>query len=286
MLSLMKKDFVAENYDEEVLCNRIEQIQKSEYVNKFIKEIESVVDKDIKVFANRIKKTESAIRTFRLTGYESIDQMYDLLGFLFVVEKEEDIEKLVKKLKKKIKNDNFETINLLKEKPYKAIISGENNIENKSYRELVKNSFNELIYMPSDLKLILPPFSYNLLIKKTFKDLDFYVPIEIRIQTKEEFITTESYYYTIHKNDTLPMNIKIPLIIIGFRILKRMTEIEFITDIKNKEEKIKELQEIINDNKEFIENNKDIINMIIKENKEIIDCWKNKKPIYEFKIYN
>lgn len=287
MQSLMKTDFVTESYEEKLLCNRLEQMQESKEIKVFIKNIEEIVNKDIKIFSYRIKNSKSAIRTYRLTNYKSINQMHDLLGFLFVVEDEKHIKKLVKKLKKKINNNNLEVFNLLKEKPTNNIeYSVNENVVNNKYSELVFNSFNDLLEMPNNLKVLLPPFSYNLLCRKNFKDLEFSVPIEIRIQTKEDFITTESYYYIVHKNDTIPIEIKILLISICFRVLRRITDISFLSDNKEKELKRKEIEQVLNNNRKFIEDNKELINMIFSENNKLSNCWKNKQPIYEFKRYS
>ena len=284
MQSLMRRDFVAENYKEELLCDRLEQINNSKDVKLFIKRIEGTINKDIKVFAYRIKDFKSAIRTFRLTEYENIEKMYDLLGFLYVVENEIEINKLEKKLRKKINENNIAVFNLLKEKEYDSKNLINNDTKNKTYIEATLDYFNKLIYMPENFKLLLPPFTYNLIFKKKFKDLDFNVPIEIRIQTKEDFIALESYYYTVHKNDTISKEKKIPLINISFRLLRRMTKLAFLSNDTEKEKLRIEIEQIIKDNKEFIEENKEIFNLIFSENSKLINCWKNKQPIYEFEI--
>jgi len=84
--------------------------------------------------------------------------------------------------------------------------------------------------------LKVPKFYDNILLEKKFIDIDTKVSIEIRIQTKEDFITTEAYYYTIHKNDEIKLNIKIPLLCMCFKILRRMSYIVFEEDeyIKSK----------------------------------------------------
>lgn len=157
--------------------------------------------------------------------------------------------------------------------------------------KLNENEYNQLIFkdistwleVPNDLEKLLPPFSYNILFQKNFRDLPSKTSIEIRIQTKEDFITTESYYYTIHKNDNVELNVKIPLLCMCFRILRRMSNIAFETDKIRKEKYKLEIDKIKNENNSFINENKDKLECIFAEHSELINCWNNKLPIYNFK---
>lgn len=280
----MNKNFYPKNEEEKNLCERIEEMNKSMEIENFAKDIKNILQDKSDIFAYRIKEPFSALRTYRLANYNKADKLHDLLGFLIVVENEDEIKNIEKILKDNLNADEVKTYNLLIEKEFKAkkYDKFEDDIKTSQYNELIFKDINTWLKIPDNLQTLLPPFSYNLLCEKKFKDIKDKVKIEIRIQTKEDFITTESYYYTIHKNDNIKLNVKIPLLCMYFRILRRMSNIAFESDvniIKKYKTEIKEMQSI---NKDFIEENRDEIENVIRENNRIIKCYKDRLPIYKF----
>ena len=284
MQNLMNKDFYPEDMQETILCNKIKEIKNSEEISKFLKDVEYLLKDKTEIFAYRIKEPFSAIRTYRLANYKNANKLHDLIGILIVVDKVEEIENIEKIIKEKVEVDNIKIYNLLNEKEfelrhYKKL----KDVEASKYNELIFEDISKWIYIPNDLNILLPPFSYNMLCKKKFNSIDYEIPIEIRIQTKEDFITTESYYYTIHKNDNLQINVKIPLLCMSFRILRRMSNIAFEDNIEMIEKYKREIEQIKNENIDFIEENKENFEYVLSEHSKIINCWKNKLDIYQFK---
>ena len=123
---------------------------------------------------------------------------------------------------------------------------------------------------------------FNLLDEKEFKDIKESIPVEIRIQTKEDFITTESYYYTIHKNDNIELNVKIPLLCMSFRLLRRMAKLDLANDNNLKIVYRSQIENIKNINKKFIDENISYVKNVLKEYENIITSWREKQAIYQF----
>lgn len=283
--SLMNKNFYPNNLQEKILSNTIKEIKNSKEVQRFISDMEDFFKDKVEIFSYRIKEPFSAIRTYRLANYKNANQLHDLLGFLIVVDNKDEIKYIEKVLKEKVETNNVKIYDLLTEKKFeaKSYKKIEDNINDNQYNSLVFNDINTWLEIPNDLNILLPPFSYNLLCAKKFKDIDNEIPIEFRIQTKEDFITTESYYYTIHKNDTLQLNIKIPLLCMCFRILRRMSNIAFESNIDIKEKYELEINQIKDKNINFIRENEKNLEYVFSEYNKIINCWKNRLPIYQFK---
>lgn len=282
----MNTNFYATNTEEKVLCQIIEEMNKSDEIQKFAKDLENILKDYVKIFSYRIKEQFSALRTYRLANYDKAQKLHDLLGFLIVVDKESEIEKVEKILKSYLsKDDNAKTYDLLREKKFevKHYSKIKNKIDSNQYNKLIFDDINTWLKVPNELEKLLLPFSYNILCTKKFKDMIYEVPIEIRIQTKEDFITTESYYYTIHKNDNIELNVKIPLLCMCFRILRRMSKIDFESNTEVKKNYELEIKKIQDENISFIEENKENLDCIFKEYNRILNCWKNKLPIYDFK---
>lgn len=284
MRNLINKDFYPTTEQEKLLCKKIEQINSSKQIKQFVYNFENEFKDEVQIFSYRIKKPYSALRTYRLANYSKAEQLHDLLGFLIVVDKKSEIIGIKNKIKRHFSSENINIYNLLNEVEFKAKrynVLDEDVKENK-YNELIFKDISTWLEIPNGLDKLLPPFSYNILFEKKFIDIDNPVSIEIRIQTKEDFITTEAYYYTIHKNDEIKLNLKIPLLCMCFRLLRRMSNMAFEVnnDIKDKYEL--EIDKIQNENINFIEENKRIFKSVLLEHKYLVDCWKNKLPIYEF----
>ena len=202
----------------------------SNEIKKFVENIKThLLKTQIEIFSYRIKEQYSALRTYRLANDNLASQMHDLLGFLIVVDNKSDIQEVDKILNGCLVEETISTYNLLEEKNFIPIQYNkiEKHIQDKQYNELMFQDINKWLNVPNQLTNLLPPFSYKILLTRQFKDISNEIPIEIRMQTKEDLITTESYDYTIHKNDMIPLNTKIPLLCMCFRILRRMTNIVF-----------------------------------------------------------
>lgn len=282
--NLMNKNYYPTNPEEKRLYTKIDSMNKSEEIQLFIKNLKNILEEKVELFAYRIKQPFSAIRTYRLAGYNHADQLHDLLGFLLVVDNASEIEKIKNLIIDSLKEEKFKSYNLLVEKKFSTNTYTEldKNIRENQYNQLIFDDINKWLEIPVGLDKLLPPFSYNILCEKDFKDTST-ISIEIRIQTKEDFITTESYYYTIHKNDSIKLNLKIPLLCMCFRILRRKSNIAFEKDDRKKEKYQFEINQILNKNINFVKENKDILDTIFQENSKLIDCWKKGYPIYEFK---
>lgn len=281
----MNKEFYATTKEEKILCTKIEQMNNSNEIRKLANDLENQLKNEAQIFSYRIKKSYSVLRTYRLANYIKAEQLHDLLGFLVVVDKKSEITKIEDKIKKYFSNEKIKTYNLLNEvesnsKKYKIL---DENIKDSQYNELIFNDINTWLKIPSGLDKLLPPFSYNILLEKKFIDIDTKVSIEIRIQTKEDFITTEAYYYTIHKNDEIKLNIKIPLLCMCFKILRRMSYIVFEEDEYIKSKYKSEIDKIKNENIEFIEENREYLEKVFSEHNYLVNCYKNNLPIYDFK---
>lgn len=284
MNDLMNKNFFPNNIEEQSLSKRIEQMKNSRQIPIFTEKIKECVNDITNIFSYRIKESFSAIRTYRLAGYRNADRLHDLLGFLFVVNSIEEIPLIEKRLKEQIDVNNFKIYNLLEEKEFKVkkYSKIESSTIESEYNNLILNDMITWLKIEKNIDVLLPPFSYNVLCKKKFVDIEDEISIEFRIQTKEDFITTESYYYTIHKNDNIPVNIKVPLLCMCFRILRRKSCIAFLNNLDLKKKMELEINKIMKENKIFIEENKEIIDSALAENDKILDCWRSKYPIYGF----
>lgn len=284
MENLMNKNFYATTEQEKTLCCTIEQMNNTNEILQFVKNLENELKGEVDIFNYRIKKKYSAIRTYRLANYNRAEQLHDLLGILIVVNNKSEIKRIEDKINKHFTNENIKTYNLLNEMKFKVKRYNvlEENIKDNKYNELIFNDICTWLEIPNGLDKLLPPFSYNILFNKKFKSVSVPISIEIRIQTKEDFITTESYYYTIHKNDNIKFNLKIPLLCMCFRLLRRMSNIAFEENDYIRNIYQLEINQIQNENIDFIRENKELIEKVFLEHNYLVNCWKNKLPIYEF----
>ena len=283
MKNLMNTKFEPENIQEEILCKKIYNAQNSIELEMFANKMEKLLKDKVEIFAYRIKAPYSAIRSYRLANYKDAEKIHDLLGFLIVVEDISQI-KQIKELIIKNLDVEYKVFNLLDEKEFKAKeykkISGQ--VKENQYNERIFKDINTWLEVPNNLDVLLPPFSYNILCNKEFKDIKESIPVEIRIQTKEDFITTESYYYTIHKNDNIELNVKIPLLCMSFRLLRRMAKLNLANDNNLKIVYRNQIENIKNINKKFIDENISYVKNVLKEYENIITSWKEKQAIYQF----
>ena len=227
MKTKMNLDIIAETQEEKEIEKFLLVLHKSTEVKNFIQKMKSFADENnIFKFGSRIKDVKSAIRTYRIKKV-NVDNVHDFVGISFLTNNEEEIYTIVK---------------MLKEIFPKA-----------EYLDFVDE---EYIYSPLIYSKYVPPLAYSILAKEPLIPNERKVPIEIRISSKEAFISEQSAYYSIYKNDTIKMPAEEKNHIRD--IVQHITyKLALLTERKlTDEEKEKHLQEL----KLLIENNKDILN--------------------------
>lgn len=151
--------------EEKKLLQVLENARQSEELKLIMSEIKHLATQatNISIYAQRIKRPESLLRTIRVKGTENA---CDLIGVLFVVDNNEDIYRIVDTICNIIKNvEHYDLSNSLGVPPYKVV-----------------------------------PLCYTILSELYLKDVDTLVPFEIRIHDKEGILATESNYY-LYKKD-------------------------------------------------------------------------------------
>ena len=233
MKTKMNLDVVAENNEEKKIEEFINLINKSAEVKNFIDLMENeAVKRNVFKFRSRIKSVESAIRTYRINK-KSIEEVHDYVGISFITNTEDDIYSIVNDLNKEL-SDDCEHIDFVAE---------------------------EYIYSPLVYIKWVPPLGYNIFAKEQLIENARKIPVEIRICSKEAFISEQTPYYSIQKNDTtnLPIEKKNQLrnIVqhISYKLaLLNMRELSDVDRLLH----TNELNRIINENKSFLKVNNDI----------------------------
>lgn len=170
----MVSGLIPENEFEEYVVSLIEFLNSSNHVTEFFSQLNSLIKQKNKVhFVSRIKSPSSALRTIRIKQFKSLSDANDYIGVSFLTETEEELKDLIFGLEHMF--PDAERVNLLDE--------------------------NILYTDPHGMRKV-PPLCYNLLTRKNFGEFKS-VPIEIRVCTKEMFISLQPSYYEIYKNDTL-----------------------------------------------------------------------------------
>lgn len=90
-------------------------MNSSEGLKQFINSFEEELKDDVQILSYRIKKSYSALRTYRLANYSKAEQLHDLLGFLIVIDEKSKIIEIENKVKRYFNNENIHTYNLLNE---------------------------------------------------------------------------------------------------------------------------------------------------------------------------
>jgi len=221
----MNADLVPENEEEEKLARRLENIRSSAELQSFLLQLKSEIETlGILHFMSRVKKTGSAIRKFRKGEYRTASELDDLCGIMIVTE---DLEQL-----------------------YRA-------------SELMKRLFaqNRSIDLNNDTKYVgAAPLSYLIQSEMSFSDIEETVPVEIRIQEKTRFITIESLYYTLYKNDTMQGPEKWALNEVMMQIMRRQAQLdETDCDEETRGRVRTEIQSIVSENIELLEKNREVV---------------------------
>lgn len=170
----------AETEEEKAIESYLTLLHNSDEIKSFMDEMENYA-KENKVFKYRarIKDIRSAIRTYRI-NHKDLSEVSDYMGITFMVDTEEEIQHIVDYLHNKLSNVN--DIDLVAE---------------------------DMVYSPLVWIKWVPPLTYNLFAMEELIPGEKPVPIEIRVCSKEGFISEQAAYYSLHKNDHTGLELKV-----------------------------------------------------------------------------
>lgn len=170
---------VAETKEEEKIEEYLNLLHTSDKVKQFLNSMEQEArSRNVYKYRARIKDVKSAIRTYRINK-KKLEDAHDYIGISFIVNNEHEIYPIVDYLKK-----------------------------NLSDVELVDFVSEEMIYSPLVYIKWVPPLGFNLFAHEELIENQMKVPIEIRVCSKEGFISEQAAYYSVQKNDTIKMPIE------------------------------------------------------------------------------
>ena len=246
MANKMNLNVVAETDEEKRIEAFLNLLHKSEEIKNFLNLMEEEAKKrDVFKFRCRVKNVDSAIRTHRINK-KGLDEVRDYVGISFITKDEKSIYPIIEFLKTKLPNGDY-----------------------------VDFVAEEIIYSPLVYTKWVPPLGYNILAKEKLIPNEMEVPIEIRVCSKEAYISEQSAYYSVQKNDTtnLPMETKNNLRNLVQHITYKLALLE-----EEKKQHENELMDIIEKNKEFLEEN----NLLVKDavldfGKLVYKCEKDKE---------
>ena len=252
MANKMNLNVVAETDEEKRIEAFLNLLHKSEEIKSFLNLMEEEAKKrDVFKFRCRVKNVDSAIRTHRINK-KGLDEVRDYVGISFITKDEKSIYPIIEFLKTKLLNGDY-----------------------------VDFVAEEMIYSPLVYTKWVPPLGYNILAKEKLIPNEMEVPIEIRVCSKEAYISEQSAYYSVQKNDTtnLPMETKNNLRNLVQHITYKLALLntrELSEEEKKQHEN--ELMDIIEKNKEFLEEN----NLLVKDavldfGKLVYKCEKDKE---------
>ncbi len=232
MITKINLNVVAEDEEEKKIENYLNILHKSEEVKSFLDKMQKTANNNsVYQYSARIKNVNSAIRTHRI-NQKNLDEVGDYVGVEFITNNDEDIAPIVNSIKP--------------------------NITNADYLDLTTE---ESIYSPVVYQKFVPPMIYNILAKEPLIKNQMNVPIEIRVCSKAGYISEQSAYYAVHKNDTitLPLDQKRHLRDLVQHISYKLAllNINDLTEVERNRH-IQELNKLINDNKDFLKANDDI----------------------------
>lgn len=232
MNSKINLDVEAETEEEKKIENFIDLLHKSKEIERFLNEMqEEAYKRKVYKYRARIKDAKSAIRTYRING-KTLEEAHDYIGISFITNTEDEIYLIIDYFKSRFPNAEY--INFVNE---------------------------EMIYSPLVYIKWVPPLGYNIFAKEQLIPNERLVPIEIRVCSKEGYISEQSAYYSVQKNDTLKMPIEerqklrnlVQHITYKFALLS-------IRELSNEESERhkKELDKIITENYKFLEKHRDL----------------------------
>lgn len=252
MANKMNLNVVAETDEEKRIEAFLNLLHKSEEIKNFLNLMEEEAKKrDVFKFRCRVKNVDSAIRTHRINK-KGLDEVRDYVGISFITKDEKSIYPIIEFLKTKLPNGDY-----------------------------VDFVAEEMIYSPLVYTKWVPPLGYNILAKEKLIPNEMEVPIEIRVCSKEAYISEQSAYYSVQKNDTtnLPMETKNNLRNLVQHITYKLALLntrELSEEEKKQHEN--ELMDIIEKNKEFLkENNLLVKDAVLDFGKLVYKCEKDKE---------
>ena len=217
---------VAETKEEERIEKYLTLLHTSDKVKQFLSRMEQEARRrNVYKYRARIKDVKSAIRTYRINN-KKLEEAHDYIEVSFIVDTEDEIYPIVDYLK-----------------------------ENLSDVELVDFVSEEMIYSPLVYIKWVPPLGFNLFAHEELIENQMKVPIEIRVCSKEGYISEQAAYYSVQKNDTIKMPIEEKNNLRN--LVQHITYKLAILNMRNlNTEEIqkhrKELEKIIHNNKEFL----------------------------------
>lgn len=252
MANKMNLNVVAETDEEKRIEAFLNLLHKSEEIKNFLNLMEEEAKKrDVFKFRCRVKNVDSAIRTHRINK-KGLDEVRDYVGISFITKDEKSIYPIIEFLKTKLPNGDY-----------------------------VDFVAEEMIYSPLVYTKWVPPLGYNILAKEKLIPNEMEVPIEIRVCSKEAYISEQSAYYSVQKNDTtnLPMQIKNNLRNLVQHITYKLALLNTRElSSEEREQHEKELMDIIEKNKEFLkENNLLVKDAVLDFGKLVYKCEKDKE---------
>lgn len=252
MANKMNLNVVAETDEEKRIEAFLNLLHKSEEIKNFLNLMEEEAKKrDVFKFRCRVKNVDSAIRTHRINK-KGLDEVRDYVGISFITKDEKSIYPIIEFLKTKLPNGDY-----------------------------VDFVAEEMIYSPLVYTKRVPPLGYNILAKEKLIPNEMEVPIEIRVCSKEAYISEQSAYYSVQKNDTtnLPMQIKNNLRNLVQHITYKLALLNTRElSSEEREQHEKELMDIIEKNKEFLkENNLLVKDAVLDFGKLFYKCEKEKE---------
>lgn len=252
MANKMNLNVVAETDEEKRIEAFLNLLHKSEEIKNFLNLMEEEAKKrDVFKFRCRVKNVDSAIRTHRINK-KGLDEVRDYVGISFITKDEKSRYPIIEFLKKKLPNGDY-----------------------------VDFVAEEMIYSPLVYTKWVPPLGYNILAKEKLIPNEMEVPIEIRVCSKEAYISEQSAYYSVQKNDTtnLPMETKNNLRNLVQHITYKLALLNTRElSSEEREQHEKELMDIIEKNKEFLkENNLLVKDAVLDFGKLVYKCEKDKE---------
>lgn len=232
MKTKMNLNVVAESDEERKIESYLNMLHESKEVQHFLETMKQEAEKrEVSKYRARIKNVDSAIRTYRI-NHKKLEDAHDYIGISFITDNEKQIYPIIDYLKEKMPTGDF------------VDFVG----EDKIYSPLVYTKW-------------VPPLGYNVLAKEKLIPEQRKVPIEIRVCSKEGYISEQSAYYSVQKNDTIkmPMEEKNKLRNIVQHITYKLG-ILCMRNISDEERKkqVYELEEIIKNNEEFLNTNNEL----------------------------
>lgn len=232
MITKVNLDVVAETKEEKEIEQYLNMLHQSSEIQDFLQKMKKeAIDKNVFKYRARIKDVKSAIRTYRING-KKLDDVSDYVGISFITNNEDEIYPIISDLKKNISNGDF--VDFVNE---------------------------EYIYSPLVYIKWVPPLGYNILAKEPLIENERNVPIEIRVSSKEAYISEQSAYYSVKKNDSVKMpekernNLRDVVQHIAYKFA--LLNIRELTDEQvSKHEK--ELNSLISNNYEFLKKHEEL----------------------------